>query len=150
MSCRVHDTDDEGWTALFYAAKNGKISTVIKLLDECGANDLSRAGLEHQSDTGETAIFVAAANGSHNDRLSGYCCGKSKSGPKVDDWSTSLENMLGLYFKIVSIPVPSCVMLVLKKNNTDHHHHLWQPRALTLTKPFLLLLHSPLALSPRA
>ena len=40
--------------------------------------------------------------------------------------------------------------LLLKKNNTDHHHHLWQRAALTLTKPFLLLLHSPLALSPRA
>ena len=39
---------------------------------------------------------------------------------------------------------------VLKKNNTDHHHHLWQPRALALNTPFLLLLHSPPALSPRA
>ena len=35
--------------------------------------------------------------------------------------------------------------LLLKKNNTDHHHHrLWQPRALALTTPFLLLLNFPL------
>ena len=40
--------------------------------------------------------------------------------------------------------------LLLKKNNTYHHHHLWQPRALALNTPFLLLLHSPPALSPRA
>jgi hypothetical protein len=42
--------------------------------------------------------------------------------------------------------------LLLKKNNTDHHHHLWQPRALALNTPFLLLLHPPPApaLSPRA
>ena len=33
--------------------------------------------------------------------------------------------------------------LLLKKNNTYHHHHLWQPRALALNTPFLLLLHSP-------
>ena len=37
-----------------------------------------------------------------------------------------------------------------KKKNTYHHHHLWQPRALALNTPFLLLLHSPPALSPRA
>ena len=40
--------------------------------------------------------------------------------------------------------------LLLKKNNTYHHHHLWQPRALALKTPFLLLLHCPPALSPRA
>ena len=40
--------------------------------------------------------------------------------------------------------------LLLKKNNADHHHHLWQPRALALNTPFLLLLHLPPALSPRA
>jgi len=40
--------------------------------------------------------------------------------------------------------------LLLKKNNTDHHHHLWQPRALALNTPFLLLLHPPPALSTRA
>ena len=40
--------------------------------------------------------------------------------------------------------------LLLKKNNTYHHHHLWQPRALALNTPFLLLLHSHPALSPRS
>ena len=40
--------------------------------------------------------------------------------------------------------------LLLKGNNTYHHHHLWQLRALALNTPFLLLLHSPPALSPRS
>jgi ankyrin repeat protein len=65
-NAKVHATDHQGWTALFYAAHNGNVSTVIELLDNCAANDPSHAGLAHQSKNGQTAIFVAAANGQTN------------------------------------------------------------------------------------
>lgn len=62
----VRTTDGNGWTALFHAAGNGKVSTVLDLLDKYRANDPPYAGLEHRSNAGETAIFVAAENG-HTD-----------------------------------------------------------------------------------